>query len=169
VLRDVVLPYLHTLGERWQRGEASVTQEHFASNLIRGRVAALTSGWGQGLGPTVLLACPPGEQHDLPLMIFGVALHRAGWRVVYLGSDTPATALWEAVAASQPAVLVLAATTPGPFEALGAELRHLARSVDVAVAGAGATAELARSANARRLTGDPITAAWAMAAGRDTT
>ncbi len=31
VLRDAVLPYLHELGERWARAEASVAQEHFAS------------------------------------------------------------------------------------------------------------------------------------------
>ena len=29
VLRDVLLPYLHELGERWERGEISVAQEHF--------------------------------------------------------------------------------------------------------------------------------------------
>src|SRR5690348_7921367 len=30
VIRDAVLPYLHDLGRRWERGEASVAQEHFA-------------------------------------------------------------------------------------------------------------------------------------------
>ena len=49
VLRDVVLPYLADLGERWQRGTASVAMEHFASNLIRGRLAGLARGWGSGL------------------------------------------------------------------------------------------------------------------------
>src|SRR6185503_17940821 len=34
VLRDVVLPYLRALGDRWERGDVSVAQEHFASNLI---------------------------------------------------------------------------------------------------------------------------------------
>src|SRR6187200_833805 len=29
VLADVVLPYLHELGEAWTRGEATVAQEHF--------------------------------------------------------------------------------------------------------------------------------------------
>ena len=41
VLRDVVLPYLAGLGERWQSGTASVATEHFASNVIRSRLA----GW----------------------------------------------------------------------------------------------------------------------------
>ena len=36
VLRDVLMPYLNELGERWEQGEASVAQEHFASNLVRG-------------------------------------------------------------------------------------------------------------------------------------
>jgi MerR family transcriptional regulator, light-induced transcriptional regulator len=44
VLRDVVLPYLRALGDRWERGDVSVAQEHFASNLIRGRLATLARG-----------------------------------------------------------------------------------------------------------------------------
>ena len=38
--RDVLLPYLHELGERWERGEVSVAQEHFASMVLRGRLLA---------------------------------------------------------------------------------------------------------------------------------
>ena len=75
VLRDVVLPYLAELGERWQRGTASVALEHFARNVIRGRLAGLARGWGSGHGPQALLACPPGELHDVPLMVFGIVLH----------------------------------------------------------------------------------------------
>ena len=61
VLRDVVLPYLTELGERWERGTASVAQEHFATNVIRGRLAGLARGWGNGHGPRAVLACPPGS------------------------------------------------------------------------------------------------------------
>src|SRR3954471_16951203 len=45
VLRDVVLPYLRDLGERWLRGDATVAQEHFASVLLRGRLLGLARGW----------------------------------------------------------------------------------------------------------------------------
>src|ERR1041385_2374460 len=68
ILRDVFVPYLHELGERWQRGEISVAQEHFASNVLRGRLLGLARGWGSGLGPRAILACAPGEQHDLGLI-----------------------------------------------------------------------------------------------------
>ena len=50
VLRDVVLPYLHAVGERWERGEAIVAQEHFASNLLRGRLANLAGDGETAMG-----------------------------------------------------------------------------------------------------------------------
>ena len=90
LLADVVLPYLHELGERWARGEASVAQEHFASSVLRGRLLGLARGWGNGLGPLALLACLPGEQHEFGLIAFGLALRSRGWRVAYLGQRHPA-------------------------------------------------------------------------------
>src|SRR5690348_1235967 len=48
VLGEVVLPYLHELGERWECGEATVAQEHFASAVLRGRLLGLARGWGRG-------------------------------------------------------------------------------------------------------------------------
>ncbi len=78
LLTEVVLPYLHELGERWQRGDASIAQEHFASSVLRGRLLGLARGWGRGLGPLALLACLPGEQHDLGLIAFGLALRSRG-------------------------------------------------------------------------------------------
>jgi MerR family transcriptional regulator, light-induced transcriptional regulator len=61
VLRDVLLPYLHELGNRREHGAISVAQEHFGSHVLRGRMAGLARGWGNGRGPQALLACPPGE------------------------------------------------------------------------------------------------------------
>ena len=102
VMREIVLPYLAELGDRWERGDASIAQEHFASNLIRGRLAGLARGWGDGSGPRAILACPPGERHDLALMIFGVTLNRRGWRIDYLGADTPVEELTRTAAAVLP-------------------------------------------------------------------
>jgi methanogenic corrinoid protein MtbC1 len=159
VLRDLVLPYLADLGERWQRGTASVAMEHFASNLIRGRLAGLARGWGSGHGPQALLACPPGELHDMALMVFGIVLHRNGWRIGYLGASTPVEELERAVEASSPDLVVLASTLPETLEPLGPELASLARRAPLALAGAGATAQIARAAGARLMAGDPVTEA----------
>ena len=157
VLRDVVLPYLADLGERWQRGTASVAMEHFASNLIRGRLAGLARGWGSGHGPQALLACPPGELHDMALMVFGIVLNRNGWRIGYLGANTPVEELARAAGTSRPDLIVLAATVPENLEPLRPELASLARRVPLALAGA--TAQIASAAGARLMTGDPVTEA----------
>lgn len=58
-LAEVILPFLHRLGERWAAAQATVAQEHFASNIIAGRLRGLARGWGQGVGPRAVLACPP--------------------------------------------------------------------------------------------------------------
>jgi methanogenic corrinoid protein MtbC1 len=159
VLRDVVLPYLADLGERWQLGTASVAMEHFASNVIRGRLAGLARGWGSGHGPQALLACPPGELHDMALMVFGIVLHRNGWRIGYLGASTPVEELERAVEASHPDLVVLAATRAETLEPLRPELASLARRAPLALAGAGATAQIATAAGARLIAGDPVTEA----------
>jgi MerR family transcriptional regulator, light-induced transcriptional regulator len=159
VLRDVVLPYLADLGERWQLGTASVAMEHFASNVIRGRLAGLARGWGSGHGPQALLACPPGELHDMALMVFGIVLHRNGWRIGYLGASTPVEELERAVEASHPDLVVLAATRAETLEPLRPELASLARRAPLALAGAGATTQIATAAGARLIAGDPVTEA----------
>jgi len=158
-LRDVVLPFLADLGERWQRGTATVAMEHFASNLIRGRLAGLARGWGSGHGPQALLACPPGELHELALMMFGIVLHRNGWRIDYLGTNTPVSELARVAAASRPDLVVLAATVPQSLEPFREELTSVARHTPLALAGAGATAELATAVGARLMSGDPVTEA----------
>ena len=159
VLRDVVLPYLTELGERWERGTASVAQEHFATNVIRGRLAGLARGWGNGHGPRAVLACPPGELHDLALMVFGIALNRNGWRIEYLGMNTPVEELTRTVDARRPALVVVAATLPETLGPLAAQLTALAQRAPLALAGAGATPEIAAAVGARLLTGDPVTEA----------
>lgn len=110
VLGSVVLPLLHELGDGWERGEISVAQEHFASNLLRGRLLGLARGWDRGAGPRAVLACPPGERHDLGLVIFGLALRERGWRITFLGADTPPDTIDETVRRLEPRALVLAVT-----------------------------------------------------------
>jgi methanogenic corrinoid protein MtbC1 len=159
VLRDVVLPYLTELGERWRQGTASVAQEHFASNVIRGRLAGLARGWGDGHGPRALLACPEGELHDLALMVFGIVLNRNGWRIDYLGMSTPVEELTRTIDARHPDLVVLAATLPENLEPPAEQLAALAQRAPLVLAGAGATPELAAVVGAGLLTGDPVTAA----------
>ena len=135
VLADVVLPYLRDLGDRWAAGRASVAQEHFASNLIRGRLLALARDWDSGDGPALLLACFPGEAHDLGLIVFGILAARRGWRVTFLGADTPLDTVRATIRNIQPSLTVLVAIAPSLITTHVDDLRRLTALTRIAIAG----------------------------------
>ena len=116
VLREAVLPYLRELGDRWQRGEASIGQEHFATGVLRGRLLGLARGWGRAGRAHALLACAPGEHHELALIAFGLALRDRNWRISYLGPDTPLETVTEVAQTLVPDAVVIAATTAPRLE-----------------------------------------------------
>jgi MerR family transcriptional regulator, light-induced transcriptional regulator len=159
LLSEIVLPYLRELGERWERGDASVAQEHFASGVLRGRLLGLARGWGLGVGPLAVLACLPAEQHDLGLIAFGLTLRSQGWRVVYLGPDAPIETIDDVARRLQPSLLVLSATTADRVDPVRTQLRRLARRHRLARGGAAAGAEAVESAGILLLSGDLATEA----------
>jgi DNA-binding transcriptional MerR regulator len=165
VLAEVVLPYLRELGDRWAGGEVSVAQEHYASALLRGRLLALARGWGRGVGPRAVLAGAPGEQHDLGLIAFGLALRARGWRVAFLGQDTPLEDVADVARTLEPALVVVTATARERLAANTRQLSALAEIAPLALAGAGADAVVAEQAGGRLLEGDPVAAADALVSG----
>jgi DNA-binding transcriptional MerR regulator/methylmalonyl-CoA mutase cobalamin-binding subunit len=165
VLRDVVVPYLHELGERWERGQASVAQEHFASNLLRGRLMALARSWDRGSGPRALLACAEGDLHDLPLLGFGLVLREHGWRISYLGADTPVASVVQAARTLAPDAVVVSGTVSGALDVIATRLREVALTAPLYLAGAAADQRVAKRAHGSYLAGDPVTAAESLAAG----
>jgi MerR family transcriptional regulator, light-induced transcriptional regulator len=158
-IRDALMPYLRELGERWARKEITVAQEHFASRLIEGRLLTLARGWNGGPGRRAVLACPSGEQHTLPLVCFGLVLRTRGWRIVYLGADTPPSSVHMAADTISADVVVLSAASSDRFVTITKELRGLARRRSLVLAGRGATPELATELDVQCLHDDPATAA----------
>jgi MerR family transcriptional regulator, light-induced transcriptional regulator len=164
LLSEVLLPYLRELGERWERGEATVAQEHFASSVLRGRLLGLARGWGLGLGPVAVLACVPGEHHDLGLIAFGLALRSRGWRIVYLGPDSPIDTVADVSDRLEPRLVALNAVSPETVRPLLSKLRPLARRHQLALGGAAAQDHTLIRHGILALTGDPTTEATRLTA-----
>ena len=158
-VRDLILPALDEIGRRWESGNAEVSQEHFASNLIRGRLLSLARLWGRGAGPLALLACAPGEQHDISLLAFGLLLRSHGWRILFLGADTPISTLEATAQVTAPAAIVLVAFDAALLESEATALRRLGRIAPLSLSGPGATSDLPPLARIRRLDGDLVAAA----------
>jgi MerR family transcriptional regulator, light-induced transcriptional regulator len=159
VLRDVVLPYLRDLGDRWACGEATIAQEHFASGFLEGWMRTMGRAWSGRGAHRAVLACVPGERHTLGLLAFGLVLHDLGWRITYLGADAPVAAIDHAARAVAADVIVLSATLASDLDNLGG----LAGAHAVAVGGAGVVGGSGWLAS-RSLPADPIVAAHALTA-----
>lgn len=168
-LTEVVLPFLSGLGDRWENGELSVAHEHFASNLLRRRLSGLAAPvspedadnvtpLSDVRRPLAVLACPPGERHDLVLLCFSLLLAESGWRTLFLGADTPIAALVAATRKVDPDAVVLAATRSTAFAAAATALSKLAEDYPVRLAGRGADAEVCALLGAQALTDHPVTA-----------
>jgi MerR family transcriptional regulator, light-induced transcriptional regulator len=156
LLSQVVLPFLQELGQGWERGEVSIAQEHFASSVVRGRLLGLARGWGQGLGPLAVLACLPGEHHDLGLLAFGLALRARGWRIAYLGADTPVETVGQAADELGPQLVVLAAIDGRRWRSVADAVHAVAEHHRVALGGAGSAAAAAAGLTQLALPGDAV-------------
>jgi methanogenic corrinoid protein MtbC1 len=159
VLRDLVLPALREIGTEWESGQLEIGQEHFASSLVRERLLALARLWGRGGGPLAILACAPGERHDIGLIAFGLVLRSHGWRILFLGADTPIATLRRAVETTDPRLVVVACMDSELLEAQSTELRRLGRAAPLVLAGTGATDDLCARLRVDRLDGDLVAAA----------
>ena len=163
VLSELILPALREIGAEWERGELEVGQEHFASNIVRERLLGLARLWGRGSGPLAILACPPDERHDIGLIAFGLLLRSHGWRILFLGADTPLETLERTVVAHPARVVVVASVDSARIEAERDALRRLARGAPLVLSGAGASEELCARLGVERLDGDLVAAAADMA------
>ncbi len=158
-LTGLVLPLLSEIGERWMQKSLTIAQEHFCTEILRGRLLAIARGWGGGGGPLALLACAPNERHDLGLIAFGLSLRQSGWRIAFLGPDVPIATVADAAERLDPEAVVVAAIEPARFEESRSSLRAIADRHALLVAGAGANTEVARSLGGAYLAGDPVEAA----------
>jgi MerR family transcriptional regulator, light-induced transcriptional regulator len=124
VCTELILKGLAEIGQDWYEGAVSVQQEHFASALALRRLNALVAAAPRPTRPERLLAaCPPGEAHDLVLLMLTFILRWRGWDVVYLGANVPLSHLDVTVRTTSPRlVLSVAQTLPGT-----AALRDMAK------------------------------------------
>jgi len=155
-LTDVLAPVLTAVGDSWEAGEISVAQEHLASGVVRAHLERLLADSRAAIRGTAVLACAPGERHELGLLMLAVLLRADGWQVAYLGADTPvgdAVALAERSGAR---LLCFSATMPESAERAQDELDAptLPEHLEIVVGGRGMTDDVARARGVSYVNGD---------------
>jgi MerR family transcriptional regulator, light-induced transcriptional regulator len=113
----VLVPLLQDTGAQWQEGSTRIWEEHFATSVVRTIVESLavevaqTAEHTPRLGKTAVLACPPGEQHELGLRMLADRMTLAGWNAHFLGADTPVEEIAAAARALGADVVALSVAT----------------------------------------------------------
>lgn len=106
----LIEPALQQLGTRWRDSDIGIAEEHFFTAWLRNKLGARLHHAGrETAGAVLVLACVPGQRHELGLLLFALAALGRGYRVVYLGQDMPLAPLPQVVERCGARALVLAA------------------------------------------------------------
>ena len=92
VVMDYIFPFLERIGILWQTGSISPAQEHFISNVIRGRIIVATDKLpvpSTYKPSSFILFLRESEFHELGLLFCNYLLKKAGCKTIYLGQSVP--------------------------------------------------------------------------------
>jgi excisionase family DNA binding protein len=159
---DVLAPAMARIGDGWASGRVSVGEEHRASVVVLrliGRLGPRFARRGRTRG-TVVLGAAPGDHHGVPVALAADLLRGAGFAVVDLGADTPASSFVDAAREADRLVGVGVSATRSGNQAAVAEVveaLHDQVGCPVVVGGQAVAAEAAgRSSGADAVTGDAL-------------
>ncbi len=136
VVLDLIQPTLIEVGERWHRGEINIAHEHQSSHYLRGKLHHLLELAGSPRhGPTVILACPPAEWHEIGALSIAIFMRRAGIRTHYLGANTPIPDLARFAREVRASAVMLSVSSPEVIETLRPQAKLLLEVVPLVIYG----------------------------------
>jgi DNA-binding transcriptional MerR regulator/methylmalonyl-CoA mutase cobalamin-binding subunit len=142
VTRQLLMPLLTSLGERWKTTNGSVAEEHFFSVFMRNKLGARFHHRNKrNTGPRLIAACLPGEQHEFGLLLFALAAHARGYRLILLGADLPLEELAHVVGRTRSDGVVLSGSVQLDASMLQERLEELAQVSSIPVFIGGHVAE----------------------------
>jgi DNA-binding transcriptional MerR regulator len=159
VTRRLLTPLLIELGLRWEKSEGSIAEEHFFAFYLRNKLGARYHHRTRGnRGPLLLMAGLPGEYHEMGLLLFSLAAHEAGYRILPLGANMPLDELAPLARKKHCSAIVLSGAIEPSKETLSSDLPDLVNNSPVPVVIGGLSSVYAC---------DAINRAGAEALGRD--
>lgn len=135
MLQHVAAPLAEKIGEHWRSGNITAAHEHFASALLRTQLGLAARGFAGGTQtPTLVVATPTGQLHELGALLAAALAANLGWRVTYLGASLPAPEIAGAAAQDRARAVALSVVYPEDDPQLGAELTRLRESLPPEIA-----------------------------------
>jgi MerR family transcriptional regulator, light-induced transcriptional regulator len=93
-LHGILLPLQEQVGQLWHDGLVNVAIEHYVTKQIQQKLfSAMNQLPVAAFGSKVVVACPPGEEHDIAALSVAYRCRLRGCRVYYLGANVPVASL----------------------------------------------------------------------------
>lgn len=90
MLEEIAGAFLVQVGRGWHDGTLEIRHEHFASACLSDFLRTVREPYDQrARGPRVVAAMLPREAHEGGLLIASTLMALRGYRVLYLGANTP--------------------------------------------------------------------------------
>jgi excisionase family DNA binding protein len=115
---EVIRPAMVEIGELWASGRLKINEEHRASHALLEAIIRLSPELHRkpSNGLSAVCACSENEYHEIGLRLLAYVLECEGWKVQYLGANTPFENLRELYKAVKPDLYCLSFTLKSPDE-----------------------------------------------------
>jgi MerR family transcriptional regulator, light-induced transcriptional regulator len=115
-VKNVILPFLEEVGDRWEKGKWSEYQESFSSLIVRDFLVQIRRNMkGKMDGQLVIGACLPYERHEIPVHLLLLQLMLKGHNTMMVGASPAPGTIESLVTLLKPQYVLLSATTSIPF------------------------------------------------------
>lgn len=148
-LNRVAGPLCQQVGELWRSGELTAAHEHFLSAALRTFLGNSARQFPLAeSAPSLVVATPTGQLHELGAVMVTAAASNLGWRVIYLGASLPAAEIAGAAIQNKARAVALSLVYPEDDATLGDELVNLRRYLpeNIKILAGGRAAEAYRDA-----------------------
>ncbi len=153
-LHGILLPLQEQVGRLWHDGHVGIAVEHYVTSQIQQKIfSAMNQLPVAEFGVTVVIACPPGEEHDIAALAVAYHCRVRGCRVYYLGANVPIAELVKLSSDIKPDLTILSFPIVRSEDKVTELVQTLVHDVspftDLAVGGHGAVAVRDQFLNSR--------------------
>ena len=125
-MEHIIAPFLRRIGELWCEKKWGEYQEAVSSQTIRDFLANLRRRFYiPENAPLVVGSCLPNERHEIPMQLILVQCMLRGYRTLMLGPAPAPTAIESTVRLTNPAIVLLTASTEAAWVDNGKALQAI--------------------------------------------
>jgi methanogenic corrinoid protein MtbC1 len=112
-IENVIVPLMDAIGRAWHQGKMRIMHEHMASAVLRSFLGAVLRAYETAdSSPSVVVATPSGQAHELGALACAVTAASVGLQVTYLGADVPADEIIAAAGHTESRAVILSVVFP---------------------------------------------------------